>query len=425
MPTASTGRTLAFIALLSSAIAVGRFGFSPATAEAASAIDITSTIDAATHAIEANQFGQADALLRGVLEDEPDHSGAATLLHELYSSHGKALPVDEDAIQRSLDALGRDYRRTETNHFVILSNADRKWTRQRAALLERAHHQFTRVMRQLQLETTPPQTKMQCVLIADHGDYQHFASLHDRVEAPWVAGYYASLSNRIVMYDDATGPTFAHLSQQLGDLDGKADEAAMIAIDARRAGERDYARAAADHARYLDTLAASERKRIEKVLREVSDAKAVHEATHQVSFNCGLQSRSHQYPFWLTEGLATCFEPPDPRKSFGPDIASDSREAEWDRVMKDNTIRPVRQLVSLVGLDHAHDNDEAAALYAESYALFRYLFRYERDSLAAYFRDIQREPAGRISARRHLEMFTKRFGDPDALERQWMRQEQR
>ena len=382
-------------------------------------------MDAAILAVEGNRPQEADTLLREIIEREPDHAGAALLLRELYTARGFELPVDETALQQTLGALGPDYRQTETDHFVVLSNGDSKWTRQRSALLERAHHQFSRVMNQLGLEVVPPQQKMLCVLIADHGDYQRFASLHDRVEAPWVAGYYASLSNRIVMYDDATGPTFERLAQQLGELDGQAEQAAMVAMDARQAGERDYARAAAEHARYMDSLAASERKRIEGVLREISDAKAVHEATHQVAFNCNLQSRAHQYPFWLTEGLATCFEPPDPRRAFGPDIASETREAEWDRVLDEGKQMPLRQLVGLVGLDHAHNNEEAAVAYAQAYALFRYLFRYEREALAAYFRDIQREPAGRISPKRQVELFEARFGDIEALERQWMRQERR
>lgn len=411
--------------LLASAVAVGRLGFGPPEARATSAIDVSATMDAAMLAVEGNRATEADTLLREVIEREPDHAAAALLLRELYAARGFELPIDETLLQQTIDALGQGYRRTETDHFVILSNADAPWTRQRSAVLERAHHQFSRVMNQLGLEVVPPTHKMLCVLIAEHADYQRFASVHDRVEAPWVAGYYASLSNRIVMYDDATGPTYAHLARQLGELDGQAEQAAMVAMDARQAGERDYARAAAEHARYMDSLAASERKRIEGVLREISDAKAVHEAVHQVAFNCNLQSRAHQYPFWLTEGLATCFEPADPRKSFGPDVASATREAEWARVLAAGKARPLRELVSLVGLDHAHDNDEAAVVYAQAYALFRHLFRYQREALAAYFRDIQGEPAGRISPKRQIELFEARFGNIEALERQWIKQEQK
>ena len=62
-------------------------------------------------------------------------------------------------------------------------------------------------------------------VIYDVGDYADFARRTDKVQAPWVAGYYASGSNRIVMYDDATGPTFARANQQVAELEKQADEA--------------------------------------------------------------------------------------------------------------------------------------------------------------------------------------------------------
>src|SRR6185369_8840897 len=40
-------------------------------------------------------------------------------------------------------------------------------------------------------------------------------------------------------------------------------------------------------------------------------ATVVHEATHQIAFNCGLQQRFADIPLWLCEGMAVYFEAPD------------------------------------------------------------------------------------------------------------------
>ncbi len=81
-------------------------------------------------------------------------------------------------------------------------------------------------------------------------------------------------------------------------------------------------------------------------------------------------------------------------------------------------------LDAFVGLNTltASDADSARALYAQAHSLFQYLFRFQRDDLAGYFRDLRREPPGPIAPERHGAMFAARFGPPDRVERQWRRE---
>ena len=46
-------------------------------------------------------------------------------------------------------------------------------------------------------------------------------------------------------------------------------------------------------------------------------ATIVHEATHQIAFNCGLQTRLSDIPLWQCEGMAVYFEAPDLTSSRG------------------------------------------------------------------------------------------------------------
>ena len=57
-----------------------------------------------------------------------------------------------------------------------------------------------------------------------------------------------------------------------------------------------------------------------EALRTVSTI--VHEATHQIAFNCGLHTRLSDCPRWFSEGIAMYFETPDLRSAKGWNRAS-------------------------------------------------------------------------------------------------------
>lgn len=301
----------------------------------------------------------------------------------LAGSASRELRPDETAVNATADLLGETFVRSETQHFVILSDCGRAWTQARSALLERAYHQFERMMQKLDLPVREPESKMLCVFINDYEMYRAFARAQDGVTAPWVAGYYAAFSNRAVFFNDATSPSFA---KALEESDGTPGT----------------------------------RRKLEAQAAEITTAKTLHEAIHLIAFNCGLQSRARQAPFWLTEGLASCFESENPSRAFGPDHPVPKRDAEMAELLADENLIPLEALVAMNAAP-PQDDGAAAAMYAQSYALFRHLFRYERDTLAAYFRDLWAEPAGFISPRRHSEMFESRFGAAMLVEKSFVR----
>src|SRR5262249_52989303 len=137
-------------------------------------------------------------------------------------------------------------------------------------------------------------------------------------------------------------------------------------------------------------------------------------------FNCGVQSRARQYPFWLTEGLAMSFETDAPDNAFGPDHGSETRQAEFEGMLEKHRLFDLETLVQL-NIPPDREADTADVMYSQSYSLFEYVFRYERRALGAYLSDVWAEPAGSISPRRHFEMFTARFGDPAGVERRWLK----
>ena len=68
---------------------------------------------------------------------------------------------------------------------------------------------------------------------------------------------------------------------------------------------------------------------------EQSVATIIHEATHQIAFNSGLQTRFADVPLWVSEGMAVFFETPDLQSAKG-----------WRTIGAVNTTRLDRSFVS-------------------------------------------------------------------------------
>ncbi len=327
------------------------------------------------------------------------------------------LTVDERAVAQTLASLGDEFRRSETTHFVILSDCPAEWTWSRAALLERARHQFFRAAQRLHIKPAEHPGKLLCVLINDHERFRAFGRAQDGLDAGWVAGYYAASTNRIVFYNDAVSPEYAQVWKQLADYDGQVRDARRRAEEARAAGREDTAHrldlAAEDLAERVDR----ERVRLHKQAADFSTAKTIHEAVHLLAFNTGLQRRDADYPFWLSEGFAASFETQNPDAAFGPDRGgSAARRARLKELVDRGEAPRVADLVML-SRTVLLEADAADAMYAMSTVLFEHLYRRERTALSLYLKALGDQAPRRLTPQQHRELFSRHFGDPDAIER--------
>lgn len=341
---------------------------------------------------------------------------AATALRILHDRRDFELPVDEASVSETTAALNGRFRRSETDHFVVLSNCDRNWTVARSRLLERAYHEFFRVMDRMQYPAHPPSHKLLCVFISEHAEYERFARNADGVHAGWVAGYYAGLSNRVVLYDDMDGPAFRAAFEQLDGFRLEAKQADAESRVASRAGNRELAKSLKTRAADLRRHEKKERKRIEEDARAASESKMIHEAIHLIAFNSGVQSRAHEYPFWLTEGLAMSFETDRPKAAFGPDCGHHSnRMMEFERCLAEGRSIPMGELV---GISEAtgETSERAETLYSQTAVLFDRLYDADRMAVSGLFGRYLEQPAGDLSPQRHVGLFTQQIGEPVVVE---------
>jgi len=300
----------------------------------------------------------------------------------------RKLTCDSDVYRRTRKLLPERFCEYETRRFVVISDGRPAWTRQQAQLLERTYHQFHRFTRRIGVEPHPLRYKLVCVLFQEYDDYRQFARNHDEVSADWISGYYSPKHDRIVFYNIETNPEYAW---------ARPDE------DAR-------------------SRSAVARGRLSEEFEAAAAATTIHEAIHQLTFHTKVQSARIQNPLWISEGLATAFETDRPDAAFGPDREYAVRREQFEEILADGDLIPLRKLVTYTEMPNDEDAT-IAAVYHESYALVTWMSRFRSSELRDYLERLRREPSGRPSAKRHLQIFEQAFGDVDRLDRAWQRHE--
>jgi hypothetical protein len=261
-------------------------------------------------------------------------------------------PLSAQALETALMAeLGRGFTAHRTAHYVLCSNAEQAYVEWVGSLFERLQRAFLQTWKQAGWELSEPGHPLPAIVFRTQEEYAEFATRDAGPEMAKTAGYYSIRTNRIVLYDLARaggGP------------------AGSTRVDVER-------RVAAAPANV---------------------ATIVHEATHQIAFNCGMHTRYADTPMWLAEGIAMYCETPDLRSGAG-----------WRTIGRPNLHR-LRQFrdylaqrrrgdsLSTLIRDETRfrDPDTMSDAYAESWALVDFLMRQRRDDFIAYLKQVAAKP---------------------------------
>lgn len=348
--------------------------------------------------MQAGHLREADLWLRAAWTHAETRREAAESLWALHESPNFAVDADEKAIREAEATLGAAYRRSESDHFIVLSDSDPEWVRSRLTMMENARREFFRVSRSLNMPLVPHERKLLCILIESYDDFVAYSNTHDGISATWIAGYYSLPHNRVVFYNDVNGPAF---SPRLASLADRQREGRV-----RHVGGA--APSGAHEARDPGREAEQAMREVERLASDFSVAKTVHETVHLLSFNTGLQSPSRAYPIWLSEGLASNFETPDASGAFGPGMATSERERTFARLSESGKLMPLDRLIGLAEVPP--DEPQAVEqVYAQAHVLFAHLYATRRVSLGRYFEDLGAR-SGNTSAAEHQRLFERCFG---------------
>jgi hypothetical protein len=273
----------------------------------------------------------------------------------------------------------------ETAHYLIFHNTSRAYAHWCGTLLERLHTAFHTFWTRKGFELTEPDFHLVAVLFADKASYLDYtrSELHGQGEK--IIGYFSLATNRVTMYD-LTGTQSAGRANHLG-------SAAQI----------NQALSAPDAVRNVATI--------------------VHEATHQIAFNCGLHTRLSDCPLWFSEGIAVFFETPDLRSAkgwSGVGAVNPMRLPQFQQYLRR---RPHDSLRTLISTDERfRDTSRGLDAYAEAWAMTYFLLRQHPKQYVAYLRMLStKKPLIMDTPEERIAQFQKQFGDLKQLDAEFLR----
>ena len=327
----------------------------------------------------------------GVLVESPDGAqhtieGKSIITRQKTNSPFQPLTSAELG-EELLTKLPPGFRVHTTPHYVVCYNTSREYAEWTSSLFERLYKAFTSYWKRQGMELHDPEFPLVVIAYADRVSYEAAAKDVLGGGAGNIVGYYNLKTNRVNMYD-LTG---------VESLRGPGN---------RRGSQREI------------TQMLSQRAAVPLV------STIVHEATHQIAFNCGLQTRLADIPLWLCEGMAVYFEAPDLASSRGwrgigrvnyPRLETFRRNLpNWRR----------DSLLTLVADNRRfRDPSTAIAAYADAWALNYYLIKFRPHDYADYLKLLaEKQPLVEDDPDAHLDEFKQHFGDLKTLERDFLKQ---
>jgi hypothetical protein len=151
----------------------------------------------------------------------------------------------------------------------------------------------------------------------------------------------------------------------------------------------------------------------------------IHEGTHQLIFNRGLQVRFAETPLWLNEGLATYFETPNPRSKSGwrePGVVSSNRLADFRKSLSNRSPDALQQMLRADQDFQGEQQEQVLAAYAQAWSFTHFLLNKYPEQYINYLKHLaNKKPLVTDTPEKRLEEFELYFGsDWHQLDREFL-----
>jgi hypothetical protein len=284
---------------------------------------------------------------------------------------------DHDIIsQRLLAELPQGFEVLQTKHYIVCFDTTRGYAQWCASLFERLHDAFQNYWKQAGLELVESTRPHIVVIFSTKSRYVEESADELGPAAENVVGYYNLMSNRVVTFD-LTG---------------------MDLLNPRGGGSRNG----------LEILRSPAAAGLVATL--------VHEATHQMAFNCGMHQRLAPIPLWVSEGLAMYFETPDLESARGWRGVGQINRPRLDHWRTHHRAGAIEKM--MISDELFRIPRDALDLYAESWALTYFLLKTRKPAFVEYMRILGQKPSlSEDSSQQRREDFHAAFGvDASELE---------
>ncbi len=270
---------------------------------------------------------------------------------ESYSEDaGPMVPVSADEISKRLLAeLPDGFAVHRTAHYVIVHNTNEAYVKWVGGLFEQLRRGFYAYWKNQGWALPEPQFPLVALVFANREGYDAYSQKDVGNAAQATIGYYNLQTNRMTTYN------------------------------------------VPDAERQVATI--------------------VHEATHQLAYNSGMQKRFADNPMWVTEGMAVFFESPDFTTASGWRSIGKVNRLTMDNFRKYATRRSPDSLVRLLSDDmYFRQPAHAADAYSEAWALTYFLIRTRKKEYIQYLRTLSEQtPLKEKTPRERIEQFEQIF----------------
>ena len=253
-------------------------------------------------------------------------------------------------------------------------------------LFERLYMAFTNYWTHKGFELSEPEFPLVAIIFADKQAYLKYSRPDLGEAGESIIGYFNLETNRMTMYD-LTGTASA----------GRPSASVST-------GQINQILAQPDALQTVSTI--------------------VHEATHQIAFNCGLHTRLSDCPVWFSEGIAMYFETPDlnGQKGGWSGIGTVNR-VRLEQFQSYLSRRPADSLQTLITSDkRLQDVKQSLDAYAEAWALTYFLINKHPKEYIAYLRMLsKKKPLLRDSPETRLKEFQQSLGNIKKLDAEFLR----
>jgi hypothetical protein len=283
-------------------------------------------------------------------------------------------PFTKAEIAKQLATELPGFKPFETQHYLIYYNTSPAYAKWVGGLFEGLHKAFYTYWTARGATLHEPEFPLVAIVFDGQAAFARYARPEVSDLADSIIGYYNLKTNRMTMYD-LTG---------------------------------------------IESVGGSERNATAKIQQILSQpgaertvATIVHEATHQLAFNSGLQVRFADVPSWVSEGIAIYFETPNPDSSKGWKGIGAVNRVNLVNFRKYLPRRSAGNLEKLLSDDKQfRDSATATDAYAEAWALNYYLLRKRDDAYVKYLSELaQQKPLIDVTPEERVKLFKQFFGD--------------
>lgn len=327
----------------------------------------------------------------GVLLQSPDNVLWIIPSEEIVRRSSDNAPFkllsDEEMAKQLLRELPAGFKIHETANYLICYNTSEAYAEWCGGLYERLNRGFYGYWKNRGMTLNRPEQRLVALVFDGRESFQKYSQPELGDAAAAMMGYYNMRTNRVTMYD-------------------------LTGVDELRSLQRGGSSAA--HINRILSRPEAER----------TVATIVHEATHQLAYNSGLQTRYADNPFWVSEGIAMFFETPDLRSSRGWRGIGEVHRLHLPQFQRSLRNRSDDPLMTLLTDDARFRNPRTSPVaYADAWALNYYLLRVRSRDYVAYLKEIAaQKPLTELTSAERVAHFQKIFGDDlEAFSKQWQR----